>query len=86
MIIARIRGFTRELGKSQGYRGLPIRDETFPDGQGGETPYMTSAWEPTPQELAMLNAGGKLMLRVMGNQHPPVALWCEPPPAEGETS
>lgn len=74
MIIARIEGFTRELGKSQGYRGLPIKDEVH-DG----TPYMTSAWEPTPQELAALNAGGKVYLRVMGNVHAPVMLWCEGP-------
>lgn len=77
MIIARILGFTRELGKSQGFRGLPIRDEVH-DG----TPYMTSAWEPTPQELVMLNDGGKVFLRIMGSAHPPIMLWCEPPAQE----
>lgn len=70
MLIARVVGFTRELGKSQGFRGLPVRDEHLEDG----SPVMISAWEPTPQELAILNAGGKVMLSVMGTAHPPVAL------------
>jgi hypothetical protein len=70
MLIARILGFTRELGKSQGFRGLPIRDEKLEDG----SPVMVSAWEPTPQELAILNAGGKVMLSVIGTAHPPVLL------------
>ena len=80
MIIARIEGFTRELGKSQGYRGLPVKDETIVDGATGQTVNaMTTAWEPTPQELAMLNAGGKVHLQVLGTGHPPVSLWCEAP-------
>ncbi len=80
MIIARIEGFTRELGKSQGYRGLPLRDETVVDAATGQVcNAMTTAWEPTPQELAMLNAGGKVYLQVLGTQHPPVLLWCEGP-------
>jgi hypothetical protein len=36
-----------------------------------------SAWEPTPDELAALNAGGSVVLRVVGSQ-PPVALYVEP--------
>lgn len=32
-----------------------------------------SRWEPTPDELAVLNAGGSVELWVMGRQ-PPVAL------------
>jgi hypothetical protein len=32
-----------------------------------------SRWEPTPEELAILNAGGSVELWVMGGQ-PPVAL------------
>lgn len=35
-----------------------------------------SAWEPTPEELAMINAGGSIILRVWGGQ-PPVALYVE---------
>lgn len=36
-----------------------------------------SAWEPTPDELAILNAGGSVVLWVMGGQ-PPVMLTAEP--------
>lgn len=39
-----------------------------------------SAWEPTPGELALLNAGGSIVLSVVGGQ-PPVMLTVEPPPA-----
>lgn len=39
--------------------------------------YCDSAWEPTPAELEMLNAGGSVVLRVVGWQVP-VALYVEP--------
>ena len=35
-----------------------------------------SAWEPTPDELNLLNAGGSIILHVWGGQ-PPVALTVE---------
>ena len=35
---------------------------------------MSSAWEPTPDELQRLNAGATIYLHIMGTQHPPVAL------------
>lgn len=41
------------------------------------TGFCESAWEPTPDELATLNAGGSVVLRVVGGQ-PPVALYVEP--------
>lgn len=40
--------------------------------------YVESAWEPTPEELAWLNAGGQVVLRIIGWQ-PPVSLYVEPP-------
>jgi hypothetical protein len=84
MLIARIEGFTRELAKGQPeYARLPIRDEpcdiAVGDGEIARVNAMVSAWEPTPQELKALNAGGKVYLRVLGERHPPVALWCEGP-------
>lgn len=69
MIIARIEGATRVLGQSQGFLGLPIRDEVV-----GDAPCMVSAWEPTPEEIKRLNAGEKVYLSVMGSSHPPVML------------
>ncbi len=35
-----------------------------------------SAWEPTPEELALLNAGASIVLRVYGGQ-PPVWLYVD---------
>jgi hypothetical protein len=52
MQIGRIEGTTRVLGRSQGYLGLPVRDEVITCAVGGEgTPAMTTAWHPTPAEL-----------------------------------
>jgi hypothetical protein len=75
MILRMIEGATRILGKSQGYLGLPLRDELIDcavDGPG--TPSMVTAWEPTPDELALLNVGAPVLLRVLGTGHPPVML------------
>ena len=75
MLIQMIQGATRVLGKSQGYLGLPIRDEVINDTVNGDgTPCMVTAWEPTPAELAALNAGAPVLLRVLGSQHPPVMI------------
>jgi hypothetical protein len=75
MIIERITGCTRVLGRVQGYRGLPIRDEKFDcPVNGPNTNSMVTAWSPTPDELARINAGARIYLRIIGNQHPPVIL------------
>jgi hypothetical protein len=75
MIIARIANATRVLGKSQGYLGLPLRDEVRNTTVDGETtPVMVTAWEPTPDELDRLNRGAFVQLCVIGTDHPPVML------------
>lgn len=72
MEIGRIKGCTRVLGKSQGYYGLPIRDERMNDTvTGPDTPVMVTAWMPTPDELAAINAGAPIHLRIVGTAHPP---------------
>lgn len=81
MLIAMIEGMTRIIGKSQGYRGLPLRDEVIIDPVNGSTPSMVSAWQPTPDELARLTAGASIHLRVLGTQHPPVLIEVGQPPA-----
>lgn len=76
-------GATRMLGAPEGWTpetsgpcvGLPIRDE-----MSGDVPCMVSCWEPTPADLAALAAGGKVYLRVVGTQHPPVAIWADEAP------
>lgn len=78
MIIKRIHGATRVIGKAQGYMGLPLRDEIITDSVNGPgTPSMVTAWEPTPEELRKLMAGASVHLRVLGAVHPPVMLTVE---------
>jgi hypothetical protein len=73
MQIGRIKGATRLLGKSQGYLGLPVRDELINDAVNGEnTPAMVTAWFPSPRELAALNAGAPVHVRILGTGHPPI--------------
>lgn len=75
MLIRRIQGCTRTLGQSQGYRGLPIRDEQRLQIQTGRKEnFMLSSWEPTPRETELLMKGAPVILSVMGRQHPPVLI------------
>ena len=75
MEIGRIKGCTRVIGKSQGYYGLPLRDEMINDSVTGPgTPAMVTAWFPTPDELVAINAGAPIHLTVVGTGHPPVML------------
>lgn len=74
----RILGATRYLGAPAGWNPdskvpcvhLAIRDIVDPD----IGPEMISSWEPTPDELARLNAGAPVVLFITGTIHPPVAL------------
>lgn len=73
MQIGRITGATRILGKSQGYMGLPLRDEPINcKVSGPNTPSMVTAWHPTPKELEALNAGAPVHVRIFGTAHPPI--------------
>lgn len=73
MQIGHIVGATRILGKSQGYLGLPLRDEMINCSVGGEeTPSMVTAWLPTPKELEAINAGAAIHVRIIGSAHPPI--------------
>ena len=73
----RIMNATRTLGAPPGWDeerngpcvGLPIRDEEW-----NGTPVMTSAWEPTAEEIQALQGGAKIELTVIGTGHPPVSL------------
>lgn len=81
MLIGHIEGATRVLGKSQGYLGLPIKDEVIHCSVSGQgTPSMVTAWMPTPDELERLNAGSPVYLRILGTAHPPVMIEVGAPP------
>jgi hypothetical protein len=76
MLIRRIEGATRNLGAPPDWDGdiskcnvLPIRDVTTEHG-----PFMVSCWEPTPAELAAINAGESIRLWIAGTGHPVVAM------------
>ena len=82
MQIGRIEGCTRVIGKSQGYLGLPLRDIVIDDTVNGpQTAAMETAWLPTPDEIAAINAGAPIILRVLGTGHPPVMLYTGKVPA-----
>jgi len=70
MLINSIEGATRRIGKSQGYKGLPLRDEVCP--HNGHQ--MVTSWQPTPAEAKRLAAGAPIYLTVLGSVHPPVLL------------
>lgn len=87
MEIGRIKGCTRVIGKSQGYYGLPLRDELINDSvTGPNTPAMVTAWFPTPDELAAINAGAPIHLTVVGTGHPPVMMSVGETPEENSNA
>ena len=78
MLPLRISGATHFLGAPKGW-------EPEKDGRCSHLAVRRvdevwqSAWEPTPAELAVLNAGGSVILSIVGGQ-PPVALAVEAAP------
>jgi hypothetical protein len=77
MISIRIAEATHFFGEPKAWKPEDGRCTTLAVRKVGDV--YESAWEPTPYELAMLVAGGKIVLRVYGGQ-PPVMLTVEPPP------
>lgn len=83
MMIKRIPGATRVLGKSQGYLGLPVLDQEIHDNASGHTVNtMTTAWEPDPRELDRLKRGANVHVRIFGVSHPPIILEVGDAPAD----
>ena len=77
MIPIRIHGATRVLGQPYGWNEerdgrcspLAVRDEITSAG-----PTISSAWELTPAEVERVKAGAPIILSIIGNLHPPVAM------------
>lgn len=81
MLGARIEGATRVLGERQGYTGLDVLDVVVNcTVMGPNTPQMTTAWTPTPEELEALNKGAAVHVHLMGRQHPPIRVDVGPLP------
>src|SRR5487761_574469 len=86
MLAKRILGANHYLGAPAGWAPekdgkcghLAIRTQGNPRHGDG---WCESAWEPTPAELEALNAGGSIILRIVGWQ-PPVALYVEAQPRD----
>ena len=72
MIVKMIKGCTRVLGKSQGFLGLPVRDELINEAVMGPTPAMVTSWEPTPDEISRIGAGAPIIVKILGTAHPPI--------------
>jgi hypothetical protein len=70
MMSMRIAGFTRICGKAQGYLGLPVRDRIVSCPVSGRVKSMTTAWQPTPDELALLNEGSSIYVEILGPDNP----------------
>lgn len=61
------------LGKPPGSKNVETMPATvMVDDEGQVT--VASFWRPDPQELAILNSGGSVVLYVLGTAHPPVAI------------
>lgn len=65
MINVPLEGTTRRIGKSQGYKGLSVKDFDL-DG----IPAMQTGWELTPGEVEKIKQGGKIIITLLGNAHP----------------
>lgn len=76
MLVKRIDGATKVFGAPADWKddgsscvGLPVREVETEQGM-----FMVSAWEPTPEELKLLQEGVSVLLWIRGVNHPVVAL------------
>ena len=53
-------------------RALPVTHTEL-----GGTPAIASFWQPSDEELAMLNQGKPVVIMALGDLHPPVAVGVE---------
>jgi hypothetical protein len=70
-----IEGGTEGVGASQGWQGISILYNTV-TGPNGTWPNMTTHWQLTREEMAMLLLGGKLEVSILGEPGtwPPIML------------
>lgn len=56
---------------------LPITRILYDQAGGGEIPACVSFWQPSPEQLALLNASRPVWLSVLGLAHPPLCIGVE---------
>lgn len=70
-----ISGATKMYGKPDGMTDEECGRLLVREGTDSGWPTLTSAWYPTPEEVARLRAGAPVYLTIFGaGGHPPVAL------------
>lgn len=80
MTPATIQNFTHVAGKQQGYLPLPIRvSQVLCPVQNAVVPQFEQAWKPSEDELAMLNAGGVIVISQHCHAVPPTVVSVEEP-------
>lgn len=71
MNLIRIKGATRELGRSQGYVPLNLRDDfTTDEATGKQLHSMTAAFEVMPDEMARIAKGAPVYVSIYGTMLP----------------
>lgn len=75
MIPKIIEGWNKKWTTPEGWSKDRCGDLHVKEEMENGIPVMSSAWEPTPAELAILNAGGSVVLGIIGVAHPPVKLY-----------
>jgi hypothetical protein len=97
--IGRIVGATRVLGRSQGYYGLPVRDDVIEAGElphmlhvmghnpvDGTVPTMQTVWHLSLEEIERVAAGAGIHVSLVGIAHPPIMVSVGEPPADAPPS
>ncbi|WP_206141828.1 hypothetical protein [Burkholderia sp. Ac-20384] len=88
MLIREIEGATRRLGAPADWDQSKSACDVLPivDVETDNGPFMVSAWQPTAEELAALNAGAPIRLWIQGTNHPVVALAVDAPAEQNEVA
>jgi hypothetical protein len=85
MQVGRVDRASRIIGKSQSYKGLPVRDETMLT-ETGPIPCMTSAWLLDPPDLIAIFKGASITISILGSMHPPIKVGVGFPPDQEDFS
>jgi hypothetical protein len=83
MINRHIDGAVRQVGKTQGFVGISVlygHQRVVYEGEEMSAATVTTAWEPTPAELARLNQGASIQIELLMALWPPCLITVGEPP------